>query len=165
MSFADVDPQERHKPLTVVAHVASACSSHFGASRWDTMTAPRNESAHAQDTEHSTMWRMWPWHAAGLRPASPGLVDASRRRGRAIVALIAAAGSVVLGMAIVQMLRVPITTPLVLLLACTVASGWATLRMRYVPISFSVSDTFHDRSHAAATARQRAPCWRRSTRS
>src|SRR5690349_15772614 len=72
------------------------------------------------DTERGTMWPMSPWHAAGLRPAVPGLVDASRRRGRAIVALIAAAGSVVLGLAIVQMVRVPITTPLVLLLACTV---------------------------------------------
>jgi PAS domain S-box-containing protein len=90
----------------------------------------------------STMWPMWPRHVEGRSPAYQGLLDFSRRRGRAMIALIAATGSVVLAMAVVQLLRVPIAPPFLLLLACTVVSGWATLRMRYVPISFSVSDTF-----------------------
>ena len=52
------------------------------------------------------------------------------------------AGVVVMAYATVDVLSKPIETAWLILLALTVISGWATLRIPSMPISFSISDTF-----------------------
>jgi PAS domain S-box-containing protein len=75
-------------------------------------------------------------HAHFMAPSAP------RVPVRALFGAIVTAGAVVLAIAIVDVARAPIARTWFVLLALTVVSGWSTLRMRSVPISFSMSDTF-----------------------
>jgi PAS domain S-box-containing protein len=61
---------------------------------------------------------------------------------RALLGAIVALGAIVLAIAIVELTRGPVPGTWFVLLALTLVSGWSTLRMRHVPISFSMSDTF-----------------------
>jgi PAS domain S-box-containing protein len=62
--------------------------------------------------------------------------------GRAMMAVINAAGALALAAAVVQLVREPVAPSWFVLVALTLVTGWSTLRMRHVPISFSISDTF-----------------------
>jgi PAS domain S-box-containing protein len=53
-----------------------------------------------------------------------------------------AAGAVVLGISLRDLLRHPVGSPFFVLISLTLVTGWSTLRMRTAPISFSISDTF-----------------------
>src|SRR5687768_972642 len=52
------------------------------------------------------------------------------------------AGTGLLAYSVADMLSRPISVEWIILLGLTVASGWATLRIPAMPISFSISDTF-----------------------
>ena len=53
-----------------------------------------------------------------------------------------AAGTLALGVSFYDLARQPVGSAWFILLGLTAITGWSTLRMRDVPVSFSVSDTF-----------------------
>jgi PAS domain S-box-containing protein len=57
-------------------------------------------------------------------------------------ALVIAAGTLALGVSFRDLARQPVDSAWLILLGLTAITGWSTLRMRDVPVSFSVSDTF-----------------------
>jgi PAS domain S-box-containing protein len=57
-------------------------------------------------------------------------------------ALVIAAGTLALGVSVYDLARQPVGSAWLILLGLTAITGWSTLRMRDVPVSFSVSDTF-----------------------
>jgi PAS domain S-box-containing protein len=61
---------------------------------------------------------------------------------RAFLATVAAAGAVVLLASIRDLMRQPVESTWFVLVGLTLVTGWGTLRMRNVPVSFSISDTF-----------------------
>jgi PAS domain S-box-containing protein len=61
---------------------------------------------------------------------------------RAFVSLVVTAGGGVLLVSLRDLVRHPVGTPWFVLVGLTVGTGWATLRMRRVPVTFSISDTF-----------------------
>ena len=61
---------------------------------------------------------------------------------RAFLLAIQAAGAVVLPLSIVELIRHPVGSAWFVLVALTIFTGWLTLRMSNVQISFSTSDTF-----------------------
>jgi putative nucleotidyltransferase with HDIG domain len=52
-------------------------------------------------------------------------------------------GAAILAYSILDLIRHPVELEWLILVALTVASGWATLRIPGMPISFSISDTFN----------------------
>jgi hypothetical protein len=74
--------------------------------------------------------------AAADHPQDPA--DVRSRAARAILALVIAVGAIVLAIALVDLTRGPLPRTWFVLLALTLVSGWSTLRMRHVPISFSM---------------------------
>jgi PAS domain S-box-containing protein len=61
---------------------------------------------------------------------------------RAIFSIIIVAGAIVLLISIRDLVRHPVGATWFVLVGLTVGTGWATLRMRRVPVTFSISDTF-----------------------
>jgi PAS domain S-box-containing protein len=61
---------------------------------------------------------------------------------RAFLTTIAAAGALVLLVSIRDLIRHPVESTWFVLVGLTLVTGWGTLRMRNVPVSFSISDTF-----------------------
>jgi PAS domain S-box-containing protein len=61
---------------------------------------------------------------------------------RAFLAAVILAGSFALALSLIDLLAQPIAVEWLMLLALTAVSGWATLRLRAIPVSFSISDTF-----------------------
>jgi PAS domain S-box-containing protein len=61
---------------------------------------------------------------------------------RAFLLAVQAAGALVLLLSIAELIRHPVGSGWFVLVALTLVTGWSTLRMRIVPISFSLSDTF-----------------------
>src|SRR6267142_975580 len=55
---------------------------------------------------------------------------------------VGAAGAVVLLVSVGELIRHPVGSPWFVLVALTLVTGWSTLRMRTVQVSFSISDTF-----------------------
>ena len=80
--------------------------------------------------------------AAAAADHTQATADLRSRVARAILALIVGVGAIVLAIALVALTRGPLPRTWFVLLALTLVSGWSTLRMRHVPISFSMSDTF-----------------------
>jgi PAS domain S-box-containing protein len=74
--------------------------------------------------------------ASGRRPLHP-LVHPPP-----FYALVIAAGTLALGASFHELARRPVGSAWLILLALTAVTGWSTLRMRDVPVSFSLSDTF-----------------------
>lgn len=73
------------------------------------------------------------------------MTQADNPRGRSstwYVLGIILSGTVVVGYSVVDLIRHPVGFEWVILLAVTMASGWATLVIPGMPISFSISDTF-----------------------
>jgi putative nucleotidyltransferase with HDIG domain len=68
--------------------------------------------------------------------------NSTDRRARAYVVVTAASGVAILGYTGIDLVRHPVGLQWVILLALTVLSGWATLRIPAMPISFSISDIF-----------------------
>ena len=64
------------------------------------------------------------------------------RRGDAYVVGMTTAGMAILAYAGIDLFRHPVSLQWLILLALTVLSGWATLRIPAMPISFSISDIF-----------------------
>src|SRR5216684_4988315 len=64
------------------------------------------------------------------------------RRATAYVVGVIVAGTAILGHSGVDLIRHPVGLKWLILAALTVLSGWATLRIPTMPISFSISDTF-----------------------
>jgi PAS domain S-box-containing protein len=56
--------------------------------------------------------------------------------------LVVAAGGAAIAASIREAIRTPIDSFWYVLVALTVVTGWSTLRMRDIPVSFSISDTF-----------------------
>jgi PAS domain S-box-containing protein len=56
--------------------------------------------------------------------------------------VVEAAGALVLLLSIAELIRHPVGSAWFVLVGLTLVTGWSTLRMRDVPISFSISDTF-----------------------
>jgi PAS domain S-box-containing protein len=61
---------------------------------------------------------------------------------RAFLAAVILAGSFALALSLIDLSTQPIAVEWLMLLALTAVSGWATLRLRAIPASFSISDTF-----------------------
>ena len=61
---------------------------------------------------------------------------------RAFLAAVILAGSFVLAWSLMDLSVQPIAPQWLMLVALTGVSGWATLRLRAIPASFSISDTF-----------------------
>src|SRR2546423_11557862 len=61
---------------------------------------------------------------------------------RSFVGLVVPAGAIVLLVSIVDLVQHPVGTTWLVLVGLTIGTAWATLRMRRVPITFSISDTF-----------------------
>ncbi|MGE3179518.1 MAG: ATP-binding protein [Vicinamibacterales bacterium] len=60
----------------------------------------------------------------------------------AVLAAAVAAGAYVLVRSTLDVASAPVDSTFTVLAGLTLATGWATLRMREVPVSFSISDTF-----------------------
>jgi PAS domain S-box-containing protein len=61
---------------------------------------------------------------------------------RAFVSLVVPAGAIVLLVSIVDLVQHPVGTTWLVLVGLTIGTAWATLRVRRVPVTFSISDTF-----------------------
>jgi PAS domain S-box-containing protein len=61
---------------------------------------------------------------------------------RAFLAVVTGAGAVVSVISILELVRDPVGSPWFVLVGLTLITGWSTLRMRGVPVGFSISDTF-----------------------
>ena len=61
---------------------------------------------------------------------------------RAFLAAVILAGSFVLAWSLMTLSAQPIALEWLMLVVLTAVSGWATLRLRAIPASFSISDTF-----------------------
>jgi PAS domain S-box-containing protein len=61
---------------------------------------------------------------------------------RVFLLAVQAAGAFVLLLSIAELIRHPVGSGWFVLVVLTLITGWSTLRMRIVPISFSLSDTF-----------------------
>ena len=61
---------------------------------------------------------------------------------RTFLAAVILAGSFALALSLIDLSSQPIAVEWLMLLALTAVSGWATLRLRAIPVSFSISDTF-----------------------
>ena len=61
---------------------------------------------------------------------------------RAFLAAVILAGSFALALSLIDLSSHPVALEWLMLLALTAVSGWATLRLRAIPASFSISDTF-----------------------
>ena len=84
--------------------------------------------------------------AAAAGPHDIGRTVAARRVssviGRGFLTIVAVAGAVVLLVSIRDLMRQPVEATWFVLVGLTLVTGWGTLRMRNVPVSFSISDTF-----------------------
>src|SRR5689334_15174465 len=64
-------------------------------------------------------------------------------KGTTYVLAVILAGAALIAVSIVQLVRYPVGNEWLILVALTVASGWAMLRIPAMPISFSISDIFN----------------------
>ena len=67
----------------------------------------------------------------------------SDRRARAYIFSVIAVGIAVAAYSVYDLVRHPVELEWLILVGLTVVSGWATLRIPAIPISFSISDTFN----------------------
>src|SRR5437764_191295 len=69
-------------------------------------------------------------------------VERATRGAYAYGTAVIGAGTVVLALSLRQLIADPVGPSWFMLAGLTMLTGWATLRMRAVPVSFSISDTF-----------------------
>src|SRR5262249_59867547 len=81
-------------------------------------------------------------------PSSDRYNEASAHRSHSALrpppfyAFVVVAGPLALGASFADLARRPVGSSWLILLGLTAISGWSTFRMRDVPVSFSISDTF-----------------------
>jgi PAS domain S-box-containing protein len=81
--------------------------------------------------------------AAAASPAAAATADTAVIIHRVALGAVIAAGTAAFAWSVAELIEHPVVgSTWFVLLALTVVTGWSTLRMRYVPISFSISDTF-----------------------
>src|SRR5262249_54515561 len=89
-----------------------------------------------------------PVSVPSLKPAAATRASAARSAEitvafhRLILGALIAAGTAAFAWSMAELIHQPAGTTWFVLLGLTIMTGWSTLRMRDVPISFSISDTF-----------------------
>jgi len=80
--------------------------------------------------------------AAATSAANASSVDTAVTVHRVALGAVIAAGTAAFVWSLAEIVQHPVGTTWFVLLGLTIVTGWSTLRMRYIPISFSISDTF-----------------------
>jgi len=80
--------------------------------------------------------------AAATSAANASSVDTAVTVHRVALGGVIAAGTAACVWSLAEIVQHPVGTTWFVLLGLTIVTGWSTLRMRYIPISFSISDTF-----------------------
>src|SRR5205823_6294226 len=80
--------------------------------------------------------------AAATSAATASPAETAVALHRLVLGAVIAAGTAAFAWSMAELVYHPVAATWFLLLGLTIVTGWSTLRMRNVPISFSISDTF-----------------------